>query len=390
MRYVTAGESHGAALTVIVSDVPAGLSISPELIAVDLERRRSAYGRSNRQQYETDTVEFLSGIRFGKTIGSPIALLIGNARFAENASEMAAFGEVPEGYSFSSTPRPGHADLVGALKMATDDCRDVAERASARETAARVAAAGVAREFLAALGVEIFSYVSSIGDAVFEEDDFISCAPDYKPLDIEMSSVRCPDPEASERMCDAIDRARESGETLGGTFRVVATGLLPGLGGYSAGSDRLTSQLGAAVFSIPAIKGVAFGLGFEGAQRLGSEYQDRILINRTSGFTRAGNNAGGLEGGMSTGMPLVITAAMKPIPTLRNPLKTVEMETLEEAQAETMRSDICAVPAAAVVAESEVAFVLARAYLDKFGRDNMTDIKSAIKAYQQRLRTVSH
>ncbi len=214
-------------------------------------------------------------------------------------------------------------------------------------------------------------------------------APDYKPLAIEMSDVRCPDEEATEAMKAAIDRAKEAGESLGGTFRVVATGLLPGVGGYATADDRLTSRLGGALFSIPAVKGVEFGLGFEVARRPGSQVHDPIVLDEQAGFVRSSNNAGGLEGGMTTGMPLIVTAAMKPIPTLMAPLGTVNLDTLEAEKASKERSDVCAVPACAVVAESEVAFVLAEAYLQKFGRDNMADIKAAVKAYRQRLKTMA-
>ena len=214
-------------------------------------------------------------------------------------------------------------------------------------------------------------------------------APDYKPLAIEMSDVRCPDEEATEAMKAAIDRAKEAGESLGGTFRVVATGLLPGVGGYATADDRLTSRLGGALFSIPAVKGVEFGLGFEVARRPGSQVHDPIVLDEQAGFVRSSNNAGGLAGGMTTGMPLIVTAAMKPIPTLMAPLGTVNLDTLEAEKASKERSDVCAVPACAVVAESEVAFVLAEAYLQKFGRDNMADIKAAVKAYRQRLKTMA-
>ena len=222
-----------------------------------------------------------------------------------------------------------------------------------------------------------------------DESDPMMAAPYYKPLDIEFSEVRCPNAEASERMKEAIDAAKAKGESLGGTFRVVATGLLPGLGGYASAGDRLTSRIGAALFSIPAIKGVEFGLGFEAARRPGSQVHDPIVLDPQVGFTRSSNNAGGLEGGMTSGMPLVATAAMKPIPTLMTPLPTVNMDTLEVEQASRERSDVCAVPAAAVVAEGEVAFVLANAYLEAFGCTNMADIKANIKAYKQRLKTVS-
>ncbi|MBE6464871.1 MAG: chorismate synthase [Eggerthellaceae bacterium] len=378
MHYITAGESHGSSLMTIVYDVPAGLSIPQELIDADLMRRQSGYGRSSRQENK-DSAFIASGLSNGKTTGAPIAMVVTNEHQSPDGADPDAI----------IAPRPGHADLVGALKMNFDECRNVAERASARETAARVAAASIAREFLAVLGVEVNSYVTSIGDVVMEEDDPMGAAPLYKPLDVEMSAVRCPSAEASEKMLGAIDRARATGDTLGGTFRVVVTGLLPGLGSYVNPSDRLTARLGAAILSVPAIKGVEFGIGFDAAQRPGSSVHDPIAIEPVSGFTRKSNNAGGLEGGMTTGMPLIITAAMKPIPTLSKPLDTIDMETLEPTKAYTGRSDVCAVPAAAVVAEAEVAFVLASAYTEKFGCDNMADIQASIKAYVNRLRTVS-
>lgn len=389
MQFVTAGESHGPALTAIVSGVPAGLAISEQLINSDLERRQHGYGRGGRQDIECDTVSIESGVRFGTTLGTPITLKVANRDWENWTQTMAVFGEAPENMVREVTPRPGHADLVGALRNNTDDCRNVLERASARETAARVAAAGIAREFLAAVGVEIYSYVTRIGTAVFCEDDPMRDAAEYKPLDIEMSEVRCPDPQASEKMCQMIDVARLQGESLGGTFRVVATGLVPGLGSFASGPERLSSKLGAALFSIPAIKGVEIGLGFAAASQQGSAVHDAITQTKRRGFSRASNNAGGLEGGMTTGLPLICTCAMKPIPTLQTPLDTVNMDTMEVEQASRERSDVCAVPAAAVVAESEVAFVLADAYLAKFGSDTMTDILSSLKAYKKRVLTQS-
>lgn len=389
MHYITAGESHGPELTAIVSDVPAGLKISAEQINSDLGRRQSGYGRGGRQKIERDVVEVTGGVRFGHTLGSPVSLVVRNRDWENWTDRMAPFGEPPANLVREVSPRPGHADLVGALRTNTDDCRNILERASARETAARVAAAGIAREFLAELGVEVFSYVVSIGDAKFQEDDALLAAPDYKPLDIEMSEVRCPDAAATKAMKQAIDIARAAGESLGGTFRIVATGLLPGLGGYATASERLTSRIGAALLSIPAIKGIEFGLGFESARRPGSRVHDPIVVDAQVGVTRAGNNAGGLEGGMTTGMPLIVTAAMKPIPTLMTPLATVNMDTLEPTLASRERSDVCAVPACAVVAEGEVAFALANAYQDAFGCTNMTDIKASIRAYKQRIRTMS-
>ena len=389
MRYMTAGESHGPQLTAIVDGVPAGLRISEESINADLKRRQSGYGRGGRQDIECDRVHILSGVRFGRTIGSPITLVVENRDWANWTDRMAPFGDAPFDMERETTPRPGHADLVGVLKINSDDCRDVLERASARETAARVAAAGIARELLADLGVDVFSYVTSIGLAKMIERNPMLDAPDYKPLEIELSDVRCPNEAAADAMRTEIDRAREAGESLGGTFRVVARGLVPGLGGYASADERMTGRIAAALFSIPAIKGVEFGLGFQAAQLPGSRVHDEIVLDPSLGFTRAGNNAGGLEGGMTTGMPLIVTCAMKPIPTLMNPLSTVDIDTLEPALASKERSDVCAVPACAVVAEGEVAFALANAYLEKFGHDNMADIRANIAAYRDRLRTVS-
>ena len=389
MRYMTAGESHGPQLTAIVDGVPAGLRISEESINADLKRRQSGYGRGGRQDIECDRVRILSGVRFGRTIGSPITLVVENRDWANWTDRMAPFGDAPFDMERETTPRPGHDDLVGVLKINSDDCRDVLERASARETAARVAAAGIARELLADLGVDVFSYVTSIGLAKMIERNPMLDAPDYKPLEIELSDVRCPNEAAADAMRTEIDRAREAGESLGGTFRVVARGLVPGLGGYASADERMTGRIAAALFSIPAIKGVEFGLGFQAAQLPGSRVHDEIVLDPSLGFTRAGNNAGGLEGGMTTGMPLIVTCAMKPIPTLMNPLSTVDIDTLEPALASKERSDVCAVPACAVVAEGEVAFALANAYLEKFGHDNMADIRANIAAYRDRLRTVS-
>lgn len=389
MQYMTAGESHGPQLTAIVDGVPAGLRISEESINADLARRQSGYGRGGRQLIEKDQVRIVSGVRFGRTIGSPITLVVENRDWANWTDRMAVFGDAPLDLHRETTPRPGHADLVGVLKINSDDCRDVLERASARETAARVAAAGIARELLADLGVDVFSYVTSIGQAALSEADPMLDAPDYKPLEIELSDVRCPNEAASDAMRAEIDKAREAGESLGGTFRVVARGIVPGLGGYATAGERMTSRIAAGLFSIPAIKGVEFGLGFQAAKLPGSHVHDEIKLEPSAGFTRASNNAGGLEGGMTTGMPLIITCAMKPIPTLMNPLQTVDLDTLEPVEASKERSDVCAVPACAVVAEGEVAFALANAYLEKFGHDNMADIRANIAAYRERLKTVS-
>lgn len=389
MEYVSAGESHGPALTAIVTGVPAGLSISEKNINSDLARRQGGYGRGGRQKIEKDRVQVLSGVRFGKTLGSPVCLSIKNDDWENWTDRMAVFGDAPTDLVREVTPRPGHADLLGVLKNDQTDCRNILERSSARETAIRVAASGIAREFLAEVGVEVYSYVVSIGGVGMVEEDPMRDAADYRPLAIEMSELRCPDEEATEAMKARIDEAKELGQSLGGTFRVVVNGLLPALGGFEEARDRLTSKLGGALFSIPAIKGVEFGIGFKNAEVLGHEAHDEIYLDKKKGFMRRTNRAGGLEGGMTTGMPLIMTAAMKPIPTQIDPLNTVNIDTLEVDKASTERSDVCAVPAASVVAEAEVAFVIAQAYLDKFGSDNMTDIKANIESFKKRIKTMS-
>lgn len=389
MEYVSAGESHGPALTAIVTGVPAGLSISEKNINSDLARRQGGYGRGGRQKIEKDRVQVLSGVRFGKTLGSPVCLSIKNDDWENWTDRMAVFGDEPADLVREVTPRPGHADLLGVLKNDQTDCRNILERSSARETAIRVAASGIAREFLAEVGVEVYSYVVSIGGVGMIEEDPMRDAADYRPLAIEMSELRCPDEEATEAMKARIDEAKELGQSLGGTFRVVVNGLLPALGGFEEARNRLTSKLGGALFSIPAIKGVEFGIGFKNAEVIGHEAHDEIYLDKKKGFMRRTNRAGGLEGGMTTGMPLIMTAAMKPIPTQIDPLNTVNIDTLEVDKASTERSDVCAVPAASVVAEAEVAFVIAQAYLDKFGSDNMTDIKANIESFKKRIKTMS-
>ena len=388
MEYVTAGESHGPALTAVVTGVPAGVPLRQETLDADMARRQAGYGRGGRQAIERDTVQVVSGVRFGATLGTPIALRVENRDWDNWHEVMSAFGARPARLAREVTPRPGHADLVGALKLGTDDCRDVLERASASETAARVAAGGVARAFLDCVGVEVASYVTSIGAERFDDASYLASfdAASHQAVEaIEASAVRCPDEEASARMCEAIDAARAQGESLGGTFRVVACGLMCGLGSFASGGERLTSRIGAALFGIPAIKGVEFGLGFDVAQLSGSAVHDPIALDGTGAFTRSSNNAGGLEGGMSTGLPLAVSAAMKPIPTLASPLATVNLDSLDPASASRERSDVCAVPACAVVAEAEVCLVLADAYTRTFGCTTMDDMKASVEAYRVRI-----
>lgn len=380
MRYTTAGESHGRALTAIVTGVPAGVPIDAAHIDQDLARRQRGYGRGGRQAIETDRVTILSGVRFGATIGSPVALAVTNRDWDNWIDVMAVAGTRPDGVRERS-PRPGHADLPGVLKTGSDDIRDILERASARETAARVAAGGVAKSLLRSLGVEVRSYVHSIGSVTAHIDD--ASAVDYDA--VEESTVRCPDLAAGEAMKAAIDAARADGESLGGVFVVTASGLVPGLGTYAEADRRLDARLAAAVMSIPAVKGVEFADAFVNATLPGSQVHDEIRHDAEHGVYRPTNRAGGLEGGMSNGETLVVRAAMKPIPTLMRPLPSVDLDTMEPVDASRERSDVCAVPAAAVVGEAEVAMVLADAYLDKFGRDSLDDVRAALAHYRQRI-----
>ncbi len=381
MEYRTAGESHGRALVALVTGVPAGVPLSPGAIDADLARRQVGYGRGGRMAIETDRAMILSGVRYGRTIGSPVALTIGNRDWDNWTDIMATAGEGLDSARVTA-PRPGHADLAGCLKIGSRDVRDILERASARETAARVAAGGVARALLLALGVSVFSWVERIGDA--------TCGPlDATSVDmaaVEACDVRCPEPSAALAMRRAIDAARDAGESLGGVFVVAARGIVPGVGGYAEAATRLDARLASAVMSVPAIKGVEIGDGFAAAARPGSQVHDPIMFDDARGFFRSSNHAGGVEGGMTNGEPLVVRAAMKPIPTLMKPLPTADLDTHEPVDASRERSDVCAVPAAAVVAEAEVAMVLADAYCAKFGCDCLDDILVALSAYRERIR----
>ena len=380
MEFVTAGESHGPALTAIVTGVPAGVRIDEGALNADLARRQMGYGRGGRMIIESDHARVLSGVRFSRTLGTPIALMIENADHANWAGRMDVFGEKPDGLVRETHPRPGHADLCGMLKIGTNDARDILERSSARETAARVAAGGIAKAVLVELGVEVYSYVTCIGGVSMPD------GLEFTREDIEASACRCPDPKTTAAMQAAIDAARKEGESLGGRVRVVATGLVPGLGSYARGPARLTSHLGGACFSIPAIKSVEFGMGSAVAENPGSEVHDPIGYDEETGCCiRSSNNAGGLEGGMTTGEDLIITLSMKPIPTLMKPLQTVDTDTHEPVSASKERSDVCAVEACGVVAEAEIAMVLADAYLEKFGHDSLADIIAARDAYLARI-----
>lgn len=380
MRYVTAGESHGRALTVIVSDVPAGVPLLAASIDADLARRQAGYGRGGRMRIERDAAVLLSGVRFGRTIGSPVSMMIENRDWPNWADAMDP--ETDHGtHTPLTAPRPGHADLPGSQRTGAHDVRDVLERASARETAARVAAGAVAKALLSALGVTVRSWVERIGPAGAGR-----LAPEQVDQSaVERSDVRCPVPGAAQAMREAIDAASAAGETLGGVFAVCAEGLVPGLGGYAEASLRLDGRLAAALMSIPAIKGVEVGDGFALAERLGSQAHDEIVRAADGRLARPTNRAGGLEGGMTNGEQLVLRAAMKPIPTLMRPLATVDLATGEATDAARERSDVCAVPAAAVVAEAEVALVLADAYQDLLGRSCLADMLRALSSYRERI-----
>jgi chorismate synthase len=377
--FSTAGESHGPAGVVLVHGVPAGLGLVAGDVNRDLARRQKGYGRGGRQKIEKDEVELLGGVRHGYTLGSPVAMLIRNRDY-ENWRERMSPEPPPEPPAPITLPRPGHADLAGMQKYAFDDLRNVLERSSARETAARVAAGGVAKKLLSEFGVEIQSAVYRIGGAAYPKEQ---AALDAAKSD--ESEVRCPDPEVSERMKAEIDAARHARDALGGEFVVTAEGCPPGLGSYVDWRDKLDARLAAAVMSINAIKGVEFGMGFGLAARRSSEVQDEILPGEGHP-ARASNRLGGIEGGMTNGEPVVVAAAMKPISTIAKALRTVDLSTGEPARAFKERADTCAVPAAAVIGESMVAIVLAEAFLEKFGADNMTDIRAAYDSYAERIK----
>jgi chorismate synthase len=381
-RFTTAGESHGPGLVAIVEGMPAGLELDREALDRDMARRQLGHGRGGRMKIETDTVEVRSGVRHGRTLGGPIALLVANRDYANWEERMNPWPV--EGFSPDEVhlPRPGHADLVGAQKYGHDDIRNVLERASARETAARVAAGTIARGFLSKLGVEIHSHVLQIASVRAEE------RPDLKPEDfaeVDDDPVRCLDPEASKAMVAEINRLRKANESLGGSFEVLTFGLVPGLGSHISWEDRLDGRLAGAVASIQSIKGVAIGEAWDVAGRPGSEAHDEIFWSEERGYYRETNHAGGLEGGMTNGLPLSVRAAIKPISTLTKPLRSVDTETKQPAQALRERTDSTVVPAAAVVAEAMVALTLARAYREKFGGDHIDDVLAAIEAYKQRI-----
>ena len=384
-RFTTAGESHGRGLVGILEGIPAGLPVSAERINVELKRRMGGYGRGARMKIESDQIEWLAGVRAGETLGSPIAMLVWNRDWEHWQDVMAAEADAPgaERRRQVTRPRPGHADLAGSLKYDRRDARDILERASARETVARVACGAVCKILLEQFGVEVGSHVIELG-GVRAGVGAQHAAPLPARLNqaSDASPVRCLDPAAEKEMIARIDAAKAAGDTLGGVVEVIALGLPVGLGSHVSWDAKLDGRLAQALMSIPAVKGVELGLGFEAARRKGSEVHDEIL----PGLSRASNRAGGTEGGMTTGEPLVARVAMKPISTLMSPLRTVDLKTGGPAQAQSERSDVTAVPAMGVIAEAMVSLVLAQALLEKFGGDALSETKRNFEGYVAQVR----
>ncbi len=383
LRLITAGESHGPGLTCIVEGLPAGLRLGQEQLSADLARRQLGHGRGGRMKIERDRAEVTAGVRHGLTLGGPVALHVANRDYANWEERMNPW-PVDEVVAEVHLPRPGHADLVGAQKYGHTDIRNILERASARETAARVAGGALCKAYLAALGVQVRSHVVQIAsihapapDAPLQLEDFD---------DVDASPVRCLDPDATRAMVAEIDRLRKANESLGGVFEVQAFGLVPGLGSHISWEQRLDGRLAMAICSIQALKGVSIGEGFHIAGVPGSEAHDEIFYDEArGGYYRETNRAGGLEGGMTNGQPLLVRGAMKPLPTLTRPLRSVDTATHEPAEALRERTDSCTVPAAGVVGEAMVALVLADAYAQKFGGDHIDDVRASLRAYCERI-----
>ena len=390
LRFLTAGESHGQALVVTIDGMPAGLDIDADALNAQLRRRQGGYGRGRRMAIESDHVEVLAGIRHGTTTGAPVAFVIRNRDWVNWQQTMYVESELPEGASGVrrsdvTRPRPGHADLAGAIKYGHEDIRDVLERASARETAARVAAGSLARQLLARFGIRIASHVQAIGDVILPPGRTVSFT-DAAAISDE-APLRCVDVDLQQRMIAAIDAAREAGDTLGGVFEIIASGVPVGLGSYVQWDRKLDGRLGQALLCIHAIKAVGIGIGPEVAVRPGSRVHDEILPSPDNGIpVRPTNNAGGLEGGVTNGEDIRVVGFMKPISTLMKPLRSVDLTTMTESPAAIERSDVCAVPAAAVVGEAMVAFVLADAFLEKFGGDSIGEIERHYAATADQVR----
>ncbi len=388
MRYLTAGESHGPQLTTILEGLPAGMPLVADDINTNLARRQKGYGRGRRMQIEKDTVQILSGVRHGQTLGSPICLVVENNDWKHWTAIMGAdpLTDISEDEVKRkiTRPRPGHADLNGAIKYGHRDMRNVLERSSARETTVRVAAGAVAKKLLSLVGVEVVAHVLEIGGVKAEVDPSLTLNQIRERA--ENSSVRCVDANAESKMEAAIDHAKENGDSIGGIVEVIAVGMPAGIGSYVHYDRKLDAKIAAAIVSINAFKGVEFGIGFEAARKPGSEVHDEILWDQQTGYYRKTNRLGGFEGGMTSGMPIVVRGVMKPIPTLYKPLQSVDIETKEPFSASVERSDSCAVPAAAVVAEAVVAWELAAALVEQFHSDQFTEFSEEIDRQRQAAR----
>jgi chorismate synthase len=385
LRLITAGESHGPGLTCIVEGLPAGLELSAEDLNRDMARRQLGHGRGGRMKIERDSAEVTGGVRHGRTLGGPVALQVANRDYANWEERMNPWPVSDPAHPIPEVhlPRPGHADLVGTQKYKQSDVRNILERASARETAARVAGGGLCKAFLRALGVEVYSHVVQITSVSAPEPERALTREDFAEVD--SSPVRCLDADASKAMVREIDKLRKENESLGGVFEVQAFGLVPGLGSHISWEERLDGRLAMAICSIQAIKGAAIGDAFTVAGVPGSQAHDEIFYSEARGYYRETNHAGGLEGGMTNGLPLIVRGAMKPLPTLTKPLRSIDTETHEPAQALRERTDSCTVPAAGVVGEAMVALVLADAYRSKFGGDHIDDVRQAVDAYTDRI-----
>ena len=382
LRLITAGESHGPGLTCVVEGLPAGLRLTQEQLNQDMSRRQLGHGRGGRMKIERDTAEVTAGVRHGSTLGGPIALQVTNRDYANWQDRMNPW-PVDEEIAEVHLPRPGHADLVGTQKYKQSDVRNILERASARETATRVAGGTLCKAFLRVLGVEVRSHVVQIASVHAPEPARALTLADFD--DVDSSPVRCLDAEATRAMVREIDDLRKANESLGGVFEVRAFGLVPGLGSHVSWRERLDGSLGQALLSIQAVKAVSIGDGLEVAGVPGSQAHDEIFFDDERGFWRETNRAGGVEGGMTTGEPLVVRGAMKPLPTLTKPLRSVDIATHQPADALRERTDSCTVPAAGVVGEAMVALVLADAYRRKFGGDHIDDVREALRAYEKRI-----
>jgi chorismate synthase len=379
LRYLNGGESHGKGLIAVLEGVPSGLPLTADDINQDLARRQKGYGRGGRMRIERDRVEFWSGVRKGKTLGTPITLHVANRDWENWKDIMAPEPGPPVTEKVVTCPRPGHADLVGAIKYNHRDIRNVLEKASARETAIRVAVGGVAKRLLAEFGIQVYSYTVEIGGVKASLEGLTT---EQAFRQAEESEVRCPEANSSALMVERIREAKHKGDTLGGVFEVIVTNPPLGLGSYAQWDRRLTGRLAMALMSIQAMKGVEVGMGFESARKFGSEVHDEIFYEQKTGFVRGSNNAGGLEGGITNGQPIVLRTAMKPIATLYSPKKSVDIQTKEPLEATIERSDICTVPAAGVVGEAVVAYEIAAALVEKFGGDTLDEMQRNYDSYQ--------